>query len=192
VRQADDVSARSRRFRTKLTLASADVQEVISAALLEKGSGGKPDEADPDLMGRRKTTPTLFRLRRQLPQLKPGWADAKPSWPLPLHPYFQLNLFQQALQKPRGPQRVRRPRNMRWGTLDALGVPRKVAQGRSWDPCRSAKLGQLRSGFYGRHPRCDPWRTKQQDDVCWRNARWRRLELRILQARVLTQVGVPV
>ena len=90
--QADDLSKIQGRFKTKLTLASADVQEVIQRRLLAK------DPVEPEKLisiyeQEKENFTTLFRFGDGSIQLK-GWGECQSFCGLyPFHPY-QLSLFQ--------------------------------------------------------------------------------------------------
>ena len=90
--QAQDISKIKGRFRTELTLASADVQEVIQRRLLAK------TDAEPEVLTsiydkETDNLQTLFRFGDGSIQLK-GWrgSDAFCAY-YPFHPY-QFHLFQ--------------------------------------------------------------------------------------------------
>ena len=95
-KQADSISKIQGRFTTKLSLASADVEEVIQRRLLAKN----PDEP-PQLIEiyerELENFKTLFRFSSDSRQLK-GWQDCQSFCGLyPFHPY-QLALFQESMQ----------------------------------------------------------------------------------------------
>ena len=95
-KQADSISKIQGRFKTKLSLASADVQEVIQRRLLAKN----PDEPAQliEIYERElENFKTLFRFSSDSRQLK-GWQDCQSFCGLyPFHPY-QLALFQDSMQ----------------------------------------------------------------------------------------------
>jgi len=94
--QADDLSRIQGRFKTKMNLASADVQEVIQRRLLEKDPQ-EPEQLISIYEQEKDNFTTLFRFGDGSIQLK-GWGDCQNFCGLyPFHPY-QLSLFQQAIQ----------------------------------------------------------------------------------------------
>lgn len=95
--EAQDISKITGRFKTQLTLASADVQEVIKKRLLSK----KEDEPQvlTDIYDREKDNlQTLYRFGDNSVALK-GWRGSDEFCSFyPFHPY-QFDLFQRAIQQ---------------------------------------------------------------------------------------------
>ena len=96
VEQADDLSKIQGRFKTKLSLASADVQEVIQERLLNK-KPVEPEQLIEIYESEQDNFLTLYRFGDNSVQLK-GWQNCQNFCGLyPFHPY-QMSLFQQAIQ----------------------------------------------------------------------------------------------
>ena len=183
MRQADDLSKIQGRFRTKLTLASADVQEVIQRRLLEK----KPEEPQEliSIYGAEKDNfQTLFRFGDNSLQLK-GWADCQAFCGLyPFHPY-QLNLFQQALQS-LAIHNVFGGRNMAVGERSMLSVFQEVAKAIMDLPIgQLASFDQLYDGIR------DVIRGDKQQTMVLAERQVAPLELRILKALFLLKWVTP-
>jgi len=175
--EADDLSKIQGRFKTKLTLASADVQEVIQQRLLEK----KPQE--PEQLIRiyeqeKENFTTLFRFGDGSIQLK-GWNDCQSFCGLyPFHPY-QLSLFQQAIQT-LASHSIFEGRNMAVGERSMLSVFQEVAMSIKELPVgRLASFDQLYDGIR------DAIRGNKQQTMVAAQNRLGELELRILKALFL-------
>lgn len=175
--QADDLSKIQGRFKTKLTLASADVQEVIQRRLLAK----TPDEPE-QLIGiyeqERENFTTLFRFGDGSIQLK-GWLDCQGFCGLyPFHPY-QLSLFQQAIQS-LATHSIFEGRNMAVGERSMLSVFQEVAKAIKELPVgRLASFDQLYDGIR------DVIRADKQQTMVTAQNQLGELELRILKALFL-------
>ena len=175
--QADDLSKIQGRFKTKLTLASADVQEVIQRRLLAK----TPDEPE-QLIGiyeqEKENFTTLFRFGDGSIQLK-GWLDCQSFCGLyPFHPY-QLSLFQQAIQS-LATHSIFEGRNMAVGERSMLSVFQEVAKAIKELPVgRLASFDQLYDGIR------DVIRADKQQTMVTAQNQLGELELRILKALFL-------
>jgi hypothetical protein len=175
--QADDLSKIQGRFKTKLTLASADVQEVIQRRLLAK----TPDEPEQliDIYEQEKENfTTLFRFGDGSIQLK-GWGDCQGFCGLyPFHPY-QLSLFQQAIQS-LATHSIFEGRNMAVGERSMLSVFQEVAKAIKELPVgRLASFDQLYDGIR------DVIRADKQQTMVTAQNQVGELELRILKALFL-------
>jgi hypothetical protein len=175
--QADDLSKIQGRFKTKLTLASADVQEVIQRRLLAK----TPDEPEQliDIYEQEKDNfTTLFRFGDGSIQLK-GWGDCQSFCGLyPFHPY-QLSLFQQAIQS-LATHSIFEGRNMAVGERSMLSVFQEVAKAIKELPVgRLASFDQLYDGIR------DVIRADKQQTMVTAQNQVGPLELRILKALFL-------
>ena len=175
--QADDLSKIQGRFKTKLTLASADVQEVIQRRLLAK----TPEEPEQliDIYEREKDNfTTLFRFGDNSIHLK-GWSDCQSFCGLyPFHPY-QLSLFQQAIQS-LASHNVFEGRNMAVGERSMLSVFQEVAKAIKELPVgRLASFDQLYDGIR------DVIRADKQQTMVLAQNQVGPLELRILKALFL-------
>jgi hypothetical protein len=175
--QADDLSRIQGRFKTKLNLASADVQEVIQRRLLEKN----PQEPEQliDIYGQEKDNfTTLFRFSDGSIQLK-GWGDCQSFCGLyPFHPY-QLSLFQQAIQS-LAAHSIFEGRNMAVGERSMLSVFQEVAKAIKELPVgRLASFDQLYDGIR------DVIRADKQQTMVTAQNQVGPLELRILKALFL-------
>ncbi|MCP9925941.1 BREX system P-loop protein BrxC [Synechococcus lacustris C3-12m-Tous] len=175
--QADDLSKIQGRFKTKLTLASADVQEVIQRRLLAK----TPDEPEQliDIYEREKDNfTTLFRFGDGSIQLK-GWSDCQGFCGLyPFHPY-QLSLFQQAIQS-LATHSIFEGRNMAVGERSMLSVFQQVAMAIKELPVgRLASFDQLYDGIN------EVIRGDKKQTMVLAQNRVDPLELRILKALFL-------
>jgi hypothetical protein len=175
--QADDLSKIQGRFKTKLTLASADVQEVIQRRLLAK----TPDEPEQliDIYEQEKDNfTTLFRFGDGSIQLK-GWGDCQSFCGLyPFHPY-QLSLFQQAIQS-LATHSIFEGRNMAVGERSMLSVFQEVAKAIKELPVgRLASFDQLYDGIR------DVIRADKQQTMVTAQNQVGELELRILKALFL-------
>ncbi|QNI70728.1 BREX system P-loop protein BrxC [Cyanobium sp. NS01] len=175
--QADDLSKIQGRFKTKLTLASADVQEVIQRRLLAK----TPEEPEQliDIYEREKDNfATLFRFGDNSIHLK-GWSDCQSFCGLyPFHPY-QLSLFQQAIQS-LASHNVFEGRNMAVGERSMLSVFQEVAKAIKELPVgRLASFDQLYDGIR------DVIRADKQQTMVLAQNQVGPLELRILKALFL-------
>lgn len=95
--EAQDITKIQGRFKTKITLASADVREVIQRRLLEKRE--KEPECLTDIYDREKDNlETLFRFGDKSVHFK-GWRGSDEFCGFyPFHPY-QFDLFQLAIQE---------------------------------------------------------------------------------------------
>ncbi|TGG87453.1 MAG: BREX system P-loop protein BrxC, partial [Aphanocapsa feldmannii 288cV] len=175
--QADDLSKIQGRFKTKLTLASADVQEVIQRRLLAK----TPEEPEQliDIYRKEKDNfSTLFRFGDNSIHLK-GWSDCQSFCGLyPFHPY-QLSLFQQAIQS-LASHNVFGGRNMAVGERSMLSVFQEVAKTiRELPVGRLASFDQLYDGIR------DVIRADKQQTMVLARNQVDPLELRILKALFL-------
>jgi hypothetical protein len=175
--QADDLSKIQGRFKTKLTLASADVQEVIQRRLLAK----TPDEPEQliNLYEQEKDNfTTLYRFGDGSIQLK-GWGDCQSFCGLyPFHPY-QLSLFQQAIQS-LATHSIFEGRNMAVGERSMLSVFQEVAKAIKELPVgRLASFDQLYDGIR------DVIRADKQQTMVTAQNQVGELELRILKALFL-------
>jgi hypothetical protein len=143
--QADDLSKIQGRFKTKLTLASADVQEVIQRRLLAK-TPDEPEQLINIYEQERENFTTLFRFSDGSIQLK-GWGDCQSFCGLyPFHPY-QLSLFQQAIQS-LATHSIFEGRNMAVGERSMLSVFQQVAMAIKELPVgRLASFDQLYDGI---------------------------------------------
>jgi hypothetical protein len=175
--QADDLSKIQGRFKTKLTLASADVQEVIQRRLLAK----TPDEPEQliDIYEQEKDNfTTLYRFGDGSIQLK-GWGDCQSFCGLyPFHPY-QLSLFQIAIQQ-LAKHSIFEGRNMAVGERSMLSVFQEVAKAIKELPVgRLASFDQLYDGIR------DVIRADKQQTMVTAQNQVGPLELRILKALFL-------
>ena len=175
--QADDLSKIQGRFKTKLTLASADVQEVIQRRLLAK------DPVEPEKLisiyeQEKENFTTLFRFGDGSIQLK-GWGDCQSFCGLyPFHPY-QLSLFQQAIQS-LATHSIFEGRNMAVGERSMLSVFQEVAKAIKELPVgRLASFDQLYDGIR------DVIRADKQQTMVTAQNQVGPLELRILKALFL-------
>jgi hypothetical protein len=143
--QADDLGKIQGRFKTKLTLASADVQEVIQRRLLAK-TPDEPEQLINIYEQERENFTTLFRFSDGSIQLK-GWGDCQSFCGLyPFHPY-QLSLFQQAIQS-LATHSIFEGRNMAVGERSMLSVFQQVAMAIKELPVgRLASFDQLYDGI---------------------------------------------
>ncbi len=145
--QADSISKIQGRFKTKLSLASADVQEVIQHRLLAKN----PDEPDQliEIYERElENFKTLFRFSSDSRQLK-GWQNCQSFCGLyPFHPY-QLALFQDSMQT-LASHSIFEGRNMAVGERSMLSVFQDVSKTIKELPLgRLASFDQLYDGISG-------------------------------------------
>ncbi len=175
--QADDLSKIQGRFKTKLSLASADVQEVIQRRLLAK----KPDEPEQliEIYEREQENfKTLFRFGDDSRQLK-GWSDCQSFCGLyPFHPY-QLALFQEAIQS-LASHSIFEGRNMAVGERSMLSVFQDVAKAIKELPVgRLASFDQLYDGISG------VIRADKKQTMASAQNQVTDLELRILKALFL-------
>jgi len=175
--QADDLSKIQGRFKTKLTLASADVQEVIQRRLLAK----TPDEPEQLIYiyeQEKENFTTLYRFGDGSIQLK-GWGDCQSFCGLyPFHPY-QLSLFQQAIQS-LATHSIFEGRNMAVGERSMLSVFQEVAKAIKELPVgRLASFDQLYDGIR------DVIRADKQQTMVMAQNQVGPLELRILKALFL-------
>ena len=145
--QADSISKIQGRFKTKLSLASADVQEVIQHRLLAKN----PDEPAQliEIYERElENFKTLFRFSSDSRQLK-GWQNCQSFCGLyPFHPY-QLALFQDSMQT-LASHSIFEGRNMAVGERSMLSVFQDVSKTIKELPLgRLASFDQLYDGISG-------------------------------------------
>jgi hypothetical protein len=175
--QADDLSKIQGRFKTKLTLASADVQEVIQRRLLAKNPD-EPDQLIAIYEQEKENFTTLFRFGDGSIQLK-GWGDCQGFCGLyPFHPY-QLSLFQQAIQS-LATHSIFEGRNMAVGERSMLSVFQEVAKAIKELPVgRLASFDQLYDGIR------DVIRADKQQTMVTAQNQVGPLELRILKALFL-------
>jgi hypothetical protein len=175
--QADDLSKIQGRFKTKLTLASADVQEVIQRRLLAKAPD-EPEQLISIYEQERENFTTLFRFSDGSIQLK-GWGDCQSFCGLyPFHPY-QLSLFQQAIQS-LATHSIFEGRNMAVGERSMLSVFQEVAKAIKELPVgRLASFDQLYDGIR------DVIRADKQQTMVTAQNQLGELELRILKALFL-------
>ena len=175
--QADDLSKIQGRFKTKLTLASADVQEVIQRRLLAK-TPDEPEQLINIYEQERENFTTLFRFSDGSIQLK-GWSDCQSFCGLyPFHPY-QLSLFQQAIQS-LASHSIFEGRNMAVGERSMLSVFQEVAKAIKELPVgRLASFDQLYDGIR------DVIRADKQQTMVTAQNQLGELELRILKALFL-------
>jgi hypothetical protein len=175
--QADDLSKIQGRFKTKLTLASADVQEVIQRRLLAKDPV-EPEELISIYEQEKDNFTTLYRFSDGSLQLK-GWSDCHAFCGLyPFHPY-QLSLFQQAIQS-LATHSIFEGRNKSVGERSMLSVFQEVAKLIKDLPIgKLASFDQLYDGI-----RYEIRADKQQTMVTAQN-QVGELELRILKALFL-------
>jgi hypothetical protein len=175
--QADDLSKIQGRFKTKLTLASADVQEVIQRRLLAK-TPDEPEQLINIYEQERENFSTLFRFSDGSIQLK-GWSDCQSFCGLyPFHPY-QLSLFQQAIQS-LATHSIFEGRNMAVGERSMLSVFQEVAKAIKELPVgRLASFDQLYDGIR------DVIRADKQQTMVTAQNQVGPLELRILKALFL-------
>jgi hypothetical protein len=175
--QADDLSKIQGRFRTKLTLASADVQEVIQRRLLAK-TPDEPEQLISIYEQEKENFTTLFRFGDGSIQLK-GWLDCQGFCGLyPFHPY-QLSLFQQAIQS-LATHSIFEGRNMAVGERSMLSVFQEVAKAIKELPVgRLASFDQLYDGIR------DVIRADKQQTMVTAQNQLGELELRILKALFL-------
>jgi hypothetical protein len=175
--QADDLSKIQGRFKTKLTLASADVQEVIQRRLLAK-TPDEPEQLISIYEQEKDNFTTLFRFGDGSIQLK-GWLDCQGFCGLyPFHPY-QLSLFQQAIQS-LATHSIFEGRNMAVGERSMLSVFQEVAKAIKELPVgRLASFDQLYDGIR------DVIRADKQQTMVTAQNQVGPLELRILKALFL-------
>jgi hypothetical protein len=175
--QADDLSKIQGRFKTKLTLASADVQEVIQRRLLAK-SPDEPEQLINIYEQEKDNFTTLYRFSDGSIQLK-GWGDCQSFCGLyPFHPY-QLSLFQQAIQC-LASHSIFEGRNMAVGERSMLSVFQEVAKAIKELPVgRLASFDQLYDGIR------DVIRADKQQTMVTAQNQVGELELRILKALFL-------
>ena len=175
--QADDLSKIQGRFKTKLTLASADVQEVIQRRLLAK-TPDEPEQLIAIYEQEKENFTTLFRFGDGSIQLK-GWLDCQGFCGLyPFHPY-QLSLFQQAIQS-LATHSIFEGRNMAVGERSMLSVFQEVAKAIKELPVgRLASFDQLYDGIR------DVIRADKQQTMVTAQNQVGPLELRILKALFL-------
>jgi len=175
--QADDLSKIQGRFKTKLTLASADVQEVIQRRLLEKAPP-EPEQLIEIYEQEKDNFTTLFRFGDSSIQLK-GWSDCQSFCGLyPFHPY-QLSLFQTAIQT-LATHSIFEGRNMAVGERSMLSVFQEVAKAIKALPVgRLASFDQLYDGIR------DVIRADKQQTMVTAQNQVGPLELRILKALFL-------
>jgi len=175
--QADDLSKIQGRFKTKLTLASADVQEVIQRRLLAK-TPDEPEQLIAIYEQEKDNFTTLFRFGDGSIQLK-GWGDCQSFCGLyPFHPY-QLSLFQQAIQS-LATHSIFEGRNMAVGERSMLSVFQEVAKAIKELPVgRLASFDQLYDGIR------DVIRADKQQTMVTAQNQVGELELRILKALFL-------
>ena len=175
--QADDLSKIQGRFKTKLTLASADVQEVIQRRLLAK-SPDEPEQLINIYEQEKENFTTLYRFSDGSIQLK-GWGDCQSFCGLyPFHPY-QLSLFQQAIQS-LAIHSIFEGRNMAVGERSMLSVFQEVAKAIKELPVgRLASFDQLYDGIR------DVIRADKQQTMVTAQNQVGPLELRILKALFL-------
>ena len=175
--EADDLSKIQGRFKTKLTLASADVQEVIQQRLLEKNPQ-EPEQLISIYEQEKENFTTLFRFGDGSIQLK-GWNDCQSFCGLyPFHPY-QLSLFQQAIQS-LASHSIFEGRNMAVGERSMLSVFQEVAMSIKELPVgRLASFDQLYDGIR------DAIRGNKQQTMVAAQNQVGELELRVLKALFL-------
>lgn len=175
--QADDLSKIQGRFKTKLTLASADVQEVIQRRLLAK-TPDEPEQLISIYEQEKDNFTTLYRFSDGSIQLK-GWSDCQSFCGLyPFHPY-QLSLFQQAIQS-LATHSIFEGRNMAVGERSMLSVFQEVAKAIKELPVgRLASFDQLYDGIR------DVIRADKQQTMVTAQNQVGELELRILKALFL-------
>jgi hypothetical protein len=175
--QADDLSKIQGRFKTKLTLASADVQEVIQRRLLAKDPD-EPEQLISIYEQEKENFTTLYRFSDGSIQLK-GWSDCQSFCGLyPFHPY-QLSLFQQAIQS-LATHSIFEGRNMAVGERSMLSVFQEVAKAIKELPVgRLASFDQLYDGIR------DVIRADKQQTMVTAQNQVGELELRILKALFL-------
>jgi len=175
--QSDDLSKIQGRFKTKLTLASADVQEVIQRRLLAK-TPDEPEQLINIYEQEKDNFTTLFRFSDGSIQLK-GWSDCQSFCGLyPFHPY-QLSLFQQAIQS-LATHSIFEGRNMAVGERSMLSVFQEVAKAIKELPVgRLASFDQLYDGIR------DVIRADKQQTMVTAQNQVGELELRILKALFL-------
>lgn len=175
--QADDLSKIQGRFKTKLTLASADVQEVIQRRLLAKNPD-EPEQLINIYEQEKENFTTLYRFGDGSIQLK-GWSDCQSFCGLyPFHPY-QLSLFQQAIQS-LATHSIFEGRNMAVGERSMLSVFQEVAKAIKELPVgRLASFDQLYDGIR------DVIRADKQQTMVTAQNQLGELELRILKALFL-------
>jgi hypothetical protein len=175
--QADDLSKIQGRFKTKLTLASADVQEVIQRRLLAK-TPDEPEQLIRVYEQEKENFTTLYRFSDGSIQLK-GWGDCQSFCGLyPFHPY-QLSLFQQAIQS-LATHSIFEGRNMAVGERSMLSVFQEVAKAIKELPVgRLASFDQLYDGIR------DVIRADKQQTMVTAQNQVGPLELRILKALFL-------
>jgi hypothetical protein len=175
--QADDLSRIQGRFKTKMNLASADVQEVIQRRLLEKDPQ-EPEQLISIYEQEKENFTTLFRFGDGSIQLK-GWSDCQGFCGLyPFHPY-QLSLFQQAIQS-LASHSIFEGRNMAVGERSMLSVFQEVAKAIKEMPVgRLASFDQLYDGIN------DVIRSDKKQTMVTAQNQVGDLELRILKALFL-------
>ena len=175
--QADDLSKIQGRFKTKLTLASADVQEVIQRRLLAK-TPDEPEQLINIYEQEKENFTTLFRFGDGSIQLK-GWGDCQSFCGLyPFHPY-QLSLFQTAIQT-LATHSIFEGRNMAVGERSMLSVFQEVAKAIKELPVgRLASFDQLYDGIR------DVIRADKQQTMVTAQNQVGELELRLLKALFL-------
>ena len=175
--QADDLSRIQGRFKTKMNLASADVQEVIQRRLLAKDPQ-EPEQLISIYEQEKDNFTTLFRFGDGSIQLK-GWSDCQGFCGLyPFHPY-QLSLFQQAIQS-LASHSIFEGRNMAVGERSMLSVFQEVAKAIKEMPVgRLASFDQLYDGIN------DVIRGDKKQTMVTAQNQVGELELRILKALYL-------
>lgn len=175
--QADDLSKIQGRFKTKLSLASADVQEVIQRRLLAK-TPDEPEQLIEIYEREQENFKTLFRFGDDSRQLK-GWSDCQSFCGLyPFHPY-QLALFQEAIQS-LASHSIFEGRNMAVGERSMLSVFQDVAKAIKELPVgRLASFDQLYDGISG------VIRADKKQTMTTAQNQVSDLELRILKALFL-------
>ena len=175
--QADDLSKIQGRFKTKLSLASADVQEVIQRRLLAKTTE-EPEQLREIYEREQENFKTLFRFSDDSRKLK-GWSDCQSFCGLyPFHPY-QLALFQEAIQS-LASHSIFEGRNMAVGERSMLSVFQDVATAIKDLPVgRLASFDQLYDGIEG------VIRADKKQTMTTAQNQASDLELRILKALFL-------
>ena len=175
--QADDLSKIQGRFKTKLTLASADVKEVIQRRLLAK-TPDEPEQLIEIYEQEKDNFITLYRFGHGSIQLR-GWVDCQSFCGLyPFHPY-QLSLFQQAIQS-LATHSIFEGRNMAVGERSMLSVFQEAAKAIKELPIgRLASFDQLYDGIR------DVIRADKQQTMVTARNQVGQLELRILKVLFL-------
>ncbi|QNI68446.1 BREX system P-loop protein BrxC [Synechococcus sp. BMK-MC-1] len=177
IEQADDLSKIQGRFKTKLSLASADVQEVIQRRLLAK-KPNEPEQLIEIYEQEQENFKTLFRFSEDSRQLK-GWNDCQSFCGLyPFHPY-QLALFQEAIQS-LASHSIFEGRSQSVGERSMLAVFQDVAKTIKELPVgRLASFDQLYDGIEG------VIRADKKQTMATAQNQVTDLELRILKALFL-------